>query len=200
MNKTLKEIRRRIRDAREGVWYIGKPESFYKEIDNVKYKMIPAFNRGYYYDDSWYLNLGYNYVVDYEKESDVRTLDFSFLDIADIIKMGLKDDVDKVILKSSNIRYANFDIDDDYNSDIPVNIEIMVDTGVIDTRDSIKEFINNNKSICEKDCSLVVKGVTSDFSKLLIMKSILSSEIPNMNVSFNNKVNNNKPKKYINIR
>ena len=112
---------------------------------------------------------GYSIINDYRCEYDtkVEELDFTFAKPQDVIDVKLDDDIKRVKVNSTNLRYTSFE------SEHPVLISVVVDTDVIDTLLGLKSFIESNRDTI-RDINLINSGkmLDSALEKLMEKSSV----------------------------
>ena len=128
-------------------WDVGICEPYEVEHNGVTYHCDQEY---YYivddYDDaiasvelSHHESTGYSIVDRYEGET--TELDFRFMRAQDVTNITCGDEIESITINSVNLRYSLI------RCSHPLNITIVVNTGLIDTLNSLKIFIRRNASI-----------------------------------------------------
>ena len=144
---------------------VGPVNDYNKLVNGVTYYCEPAWHlviddydsgigsieRSHRETDGYTRIVGYHY----PENQKVSELDFTFAKPQDVIDVELDENIKKVKINSTNLRYINFE------ASHPVFVNIMIDTGTIDTLLGLRKFIDSNKAVI-KDITLIDAGKVLD--------------------------------------
>lgn len=108
---------------------------------------------------SHYEYAGYNLIERYDNYEDKTELDFRFAELQDVINLKLGEEIQSIIIKSSNLRYASF------SGEQPINFNIDVDTDLIETVNNLRIFISKHKDMIN---SINFSNVPNKSTQLLL--------------------------------
>ena len=152
--RKIKEERRKVAYIRNSSLYngwdiSGSAHSRYVRLNDIYYYIEPVMK--YVIDDydsytgsvelSHHEYMGYNLIERYHNDKGKPELDFRFAELQDVIDLKLGEEIQSVIVKSSNLRYASF------SGERPIDFNIDVDTDFIETMNNIRIFIGKHKDI-----------------------------------------------------
>lgn len=125
---------------------LGNAKTRYVTIDDISYVVSPVIK--FIVDDydsgigsvelSHNEYMGYNLIETYYNKHDGNELDFSFAELQDVINMEVGDEIQSIILKTSNLKYT-------YLSGANlIDYTIIVDSDLIETVFNLRTFFKNN--------------------------------------------------------
>ena len=154
-------------------------KSLFDSESDASYYLIEPYEKMHAYWDNWYKGYGYHILTEcelYGYGKDVpkeRTLDFSFLKPEDGVQLSLNNKLSYIYLniKSSNLAFAHIDFENVKNLDL----NITVDTSLVDLLYSLLVFKHNNKKLCSS-----IKYISFDNINNKLEDSFIRSNVNNI--------------------
>ena len=177
LNKYKKELKKIVSDAD-----IGELDEFEQTRNGVKYHCQPAWKL--VVDDydpvigsielSHRETKGYSVVDSYccPDKRTVSELDFTFAKPQDVINVKLDDNIKKVKINATNLRYTKLE------GKHTVFVNVVVNTGTVDTLLGLKRFIKGNRNII-RDVTLLNSGRMLESA----LEKMLEKPVPDKEIS-----------------
>lgn len=153
--RKIKEERKKVAAIRNSSLYNGwdirgdAHSEYVTSLNEIYYYREPAM--GYVIDSydpyigsvelSHHEYMGYNLIERYNNYEGKPELDFRFAELQDVIDLKLGEEIQSIIIKSSNLKYASF------SGEQPINFNIFVDTNLVETVNNLKIFISKHKAM-----------------------------------------------------
>lgn len=181
INKSYWKRLQALYKANKGKFSLEEPagKSLLDSENNASYYLTEPYKKMHAYWDNWYKGYGYHILTEcalygYGKDaSKERTLDFSFLKPEDGVQLSLNNKLSYIYLniKSSNLAFAHIDFENVKNLDL----NITVDTTVVDLLYSLLVFKHNNKKLCSS-----IKYISFDNINNKLEDSFIRSNVNNI--------------------